>query len=346
MFPTQDMRAEDASLFPDYCCPLCKGPVTASPGAYRCAPCAKEYPVLLGIPDFRVWEDPYLGFDDDRQRARMMSERFPDTDFTGLLEYYWSISDSDRKLARRYLRYALTAVERSRRFLDSIVDDMSGLTDDPRMVIELGCGTGGFLVAAAGRFDRVIGVDIALRHLIVAKKRLDERRVRAELVCCCAEHLPFHGASFDVAVASDVIEHSKNQRKFFTETHRVLLSGGLFFAVTQNRFSLAPEPHVRVWGVGFLPRRWMKPYVRMVRGVAYDHIRLLSFFELRRMLLRSRFGGCRISLPTFSGPELSGLPVWERTLALLYNRIKNLPVARTLLLVFGPALRLFCVKRD
>jgi len=346
MLSTQDGRADGASGFPDYCCPLCKGPLIASPGAYHCAPCAKDYPVTLGIPDFRVWEDPYMGYEDDRQRAQMISERFADTDFAGLVEYYWSLSSTDKKLSPRYIRYALTAVGRSRQFLDSIVDDMPGRKDNPQRAIELGCGTGGFLVAAAGRFDQMIGVDIALRHLIVAQKRLDEHGVRARLVCCCAEYLPFREASFDVAVASDVIEHSKDQQKFLTETHRVLQSGGLFFAVTQNRFSLAPEPHVRVWGVGFLPRRWMKPYVLMVRGVSYGHIRLLSLFELGRILRFARFDVCRINLPEFGGPALQGLPAWEQALAHLYNRIKNLPVARQLLLVFGPALCPFCIKRD
>jgi SAM-dependent methyltransferase len=330
--------------FLGYCCPLCKGPLEHSPDAYACAPCGKKYPIVLGIPDFRVFPDPYITFKDDWEKAQRLMDRYPDLDFPGLIEYYWSITpNTPPDLARRYVRHALTAVQRGRRSLDSIQADCPGVRfGKDKAALEVGCGTGGFLAAASERFGPVVGIDIAFRWLIAAKKRLDELGVTAQLVCCCAEYLPFPDQQFDLEVASDVIEHTERQEDLIREAHRALRPGGVFYAATPNRLSLTPEPHVRVWGVGWLPRRWAKPYVRLVRGVPYEHIRLLSSFELRRMVCRTPFGRCRITLPTFSAEEQEGLSARERFLIRGYHKVKNWPVVHQGLLAVGPVLQLIC----
>ena len=130
------------------------------------------------------------------------------------------------------------------------------------------------------------GVDIALRWLLVARKRLDEEGLaHVRLVCGCAERLPFCDRGFAGVVAGDVIEHVGDQAATLAEAHRVLVPGGRLFLASPNRFSLAPEPHVQVWGVGYLPRRWMAPYVRWTRGIDFRAIRTLG---LRRMETTAR----------------------------------------------------------
>ena len=121
------------------------------------------------------------------------------------------------------------------------------------------------------------GVDIALRWLIVARKRLDEEGLaHVPLACGCAERLPFADRTFAGVVAGDVIEHVADQAATLAEAHRVLRPGGRLFLASPNRFSLAPEPHVQVWGVGFLPRRWMAAYVRWASGRDFRAIRTLG----------------------------------------------------------------------
>jgi 2-polyprenyl-3-methyl-5-hydroxy-6-metoxy-1,4-benzoquinol methylase len=93
----------------------------------------------------------------------------------------------------------------------------------------------------------------------------------------------------------DTIEHAANQQAVLSEAARVLKQGGVCFLSTANRFSLGPEPCVRVWGVGFLPRALASRYVAIVKGRPYRHIRLLSASELRRGLSGAEFQSWTIS---------------------------------------------------
>jgi SAM-dependent methyltransferase len=302
--------------------------------------------VVLGIPDFRVFPDPYIAPEDDWHKGRRLQERAAKTDFRGLLEYYWSITPEEpRDLVSRYVRYDMAGAARGRHTLEVIERRLPACGAEPgRRVLELGCRTGGFLVAAAERGAQVTGIDIAFRWLVVARKRLEELALPGQVACCCAQQLPFTDSAFDLVAGGNVLEHTVDQESLIREAHRVLRPAGAFFALTCNRFSLAGEPHVRVWGVGFLPRRWMSAWVRLVRGHPYRHVRLVSVFELRRMLSRTPFQSCRIELPEVSEAEQEGLAPRERALVALYNRLKSWPVLRWLLLLFGPLLQVLCVR--
>nr|MBA3416105.1 class I SAM-dependent methyltransferase [Chloroflexia bacterium] len=213
-------------------------------------------------------------------------------------------------------------------------------------LLEVGCGTGGLLVAAAGDFDRVVGVDIAFRWLIVARKRLAEAGcANVQLVCCCAEALPFPDGTFGLVVAANVIEHSTHQEPLVREALRAVRPGGVAFFSTPNRFALAPEPHVHVWGVGLLPRRLMPAWVRLVRGVPYRHHRLLSVFELRRVLKRAGAERSRIVLPRITSPELTGRGRWVRRGAAFYGALLGVPAARWALYLWGPAFHAVAWRR-
>jgi SAM-dependent methyltransferase len=93
--------------------------------------------------------------------------------------------------------------------------------------------------------------------------------------------LPFPDTIADVIVAENLIEHVRDQKKLFAEFARVRKSGSRLMARTVNRFAFGPEPHVGVWGVGYLPRALMQPYVRLVRKLSYEHVHLQSASDLR-----------------------------------------------------------------
>jgi glycosyltransferase involved in cell wall biosynthesis len=61
---------------------------------------------------------------------------------------------------------------------------------------------------------------------------------------------------------------------------------------TPNRWSLTPEPHVNVFGVGFLPKTWRSRYVWLVQKTGYANVSLLNWFEIRRAV-EKRFGMLR-----------------------------------------------------
>jgi ubiquinone/menaquinone biosynthesis C-methylase UbiE len=237
-------------------------------------------------------------------------------------------------------------VERGHHLLDAHSVVKAKLQEPDARVLDLGTRTGGLLMAAAEHAQKAIGIDIAFRWLIIARKRLEEAGQSAQLVCCCAEFLPFRESSFDLVLAENVLEHTAQPPQFIEEAHRVMKPGGVFFATTWNRLALAPEPHVHLWGVGWLPRQVAKSYVKLRKGVSYDHVRLLSAFQLARLLRRSSFQPCVILLPTFSAAELANVSLVQRLAVRLYHQIKDWPLFHGLLRIFGPVLHLVCVRES
>ena len=212
-------------------------------------------------------------------------------------------------------------------------------------MLDLGCGSGSFLSAVGGSCRPLAGVDIALRWLIVARKRLDEEGLgQIPLACGCAERLPFADGTFAGVVAGDVIEHVADQGATLAEAHRVLRAGGRLFLAAPNRFSLAPEPHVQVWGVGFLPRKWMTGYVRLASGRDFRAIRTLGSGEWRRLLQRSPFGHGRIEAPGLPAADLDEFGPLKRGVGLAYNRLVATRPGRLASRAFGPLFHVVCEK--
>jgi len=102
--------------------------------------------------------------------------------FAELLDYYFafSLSDNPPDLAQRFIVHACSSAARSEYSLAEI--RRSTQSSIGRLFLELGCGTGGFLVAAARQFKRVIWLNIELARLILAKKRLEEAGEEATLI--------------------------------------------------------------------------------------------------------------------------------------------------------------------
>jgi SAM-dependent methyltransferase len=300
---------------------------------------------VLGIPDFRVFPDPYIGIVEDHRKGARIAKRALETDFRGLVDYYWSITPEEPSdMARRFTAQALAGAQRGRHLLEGQESVKAQLVRPGTRVLDIGARTGGLLRAAAERCGEVVGIDIAFRWLIIARKRLDEAGLPAQLVCCCAEFLPFRESAFDLVLAENVLEHTAQQQQCIEEAHRVLKPNGIFFATTWNRLAVAPEPHVRLWGVGWMPPGLAKRYVKLRKGVSYDHVWLLSVFQLARMVRRTAFRRCVIVLPTFSPAELANVSAPQRLAVALYHRIKDWPLFRGLLRIFGPVLHLVCVR--
>jgi SAM-dependent methyltransferase len=197
------------------------------------------------------------------------------------------------------------------------------------------------VAAASAEGGEVIGVDIAFRWLVVGRRRLDElgRGAHVRLVCACADHLPFPDQSFDLVVAENLIEHTRRPEAVLVEAGRVRRAGGAFMARTVNRYAAAPEPHVGVWGVGFLPRRLMDPYVRWRKGLPYQHIQLQSYFDLRRILRASGQADLRVRRPHLARADYQHHASRTQRLFEWYAALDaRLPLARPLLTLFGPYL--------
>ncbi|MEO8189941.1 MAG: methyltransferase domain-containing protein [Acidobacteriota bacterium] len=336
-----------------FVCPRCHGELGADADSFRCGACSLRFPVIAGIPDFRLAPDPYLSVEEDLARTRKILEMPDGLSFRDLLRRYWGLSDeTPAALREKFVETALTGEERARRTLSALA-----AADRARVrnVLEIGTGTGNLLATAAGFLSggvHVIGTDAAMRWLHVARRRLrDSGEPEPALACCGGENLPFPDASFDAVVSIATLEFVSDAAAFLAECLRVLRPGGVVLVSAVNRFSVTREPHVALWGVGFLPRGWQAAYVRARRGASFEQIRLRSHGELRRLTRgpRLRVGGevgTEFFLPDLSDEETRALSP-SRALALsAYRLAKRFRAGRALLRRLAPEWVLVLRKKD
>ena len=214
-----------------FVCPRCHGDLDAAPAGYRCLSCTAWYPIVAGVPDFRVRSDPWIGIEEDRAKALRL-ERFTERmEFTDAVSAYWALTPTTpTELAARFIEHAVRAGARSQEWL-GLLEGEEG-SAPPGCWLELGCGTGDLLSAAAAQGVSIVGIDIALRWLVVARRRAGS--TGAELVCCGAEHLPFPDRSFARVLALGLLEHCLDARTVLTEARRVLVPGGVLRLRTVN----------------------------------------------------------------------------------------------------------------
>lgn len=303
---------------PPFVCPSCRSTLEHHVGAderYHCTACARQYPVVIGIPDFRLRPDPWIGLEDDRQKGMALERDTLDADFESTVRAYWDRTPgTPREQGERFTQFVVSAEPRAAGWLQHVA---AGETPSGWW-LDVGCGTADLVLAGLRRGQPMIGIDIAFRWLVVARRRLQRAGVSAPLACCNGEHLPFPDGGFRRVVSLGTLEHSLDADALVAESARVLEPNGRVHLRTVNRFSLLPEPHVGVWGVGFVPRRWADAFVRWRSGQRYEHHRPLSPRELRRA---ARAGGLRdirvTAAPLLAadrarlGPLAAAAPVYE-----------------------------------
>ena len=298
---------------------------------------------LAGIVDKRTsYPDPQLSRDEDERFARRLQELAPDRTLEALLDEHWRMIGKRPELAARFTAHEMKAAAKAEPIVTAIDEAKKRATGPGDRILEVGCGTAALAAAFAARGAEVVASDVSLRWLVLAQKRLgDAHAGDVELVACAAEALPFPDESFDVVAATDVIEHVEDPRRFVAESSRVLRPGGLLFLATPNRYSLGLEPHVRLLGVGYLPRPLAESYVRRFRKTSYSHVRLLSAASLASLL---REHGLDAEIVTPAVPDEAMYAGAELALVRAYNRIRTNPLARPVLRTVGPFFHVFARK--
>lgn len=314
-----------------YLCPACRTPVALRAAGWHCAACGRTYPVLCGIADFRLAPDAYLSLEDERAKAAHLhafaqGHSFDET----VAEYYRITGDVPPDMARRFAAYVRAGVARGAGVLDRLGPGGGRLLD-------AGCGAGGLVLAAARAGQPVTGLDIALRWLVIAQKRLAEAGLTAELVCADIAAPPLPPASFDRIAATDLFEHLPDPAGGAQALRRLARPGARLFVTGANRFTLAPYPLAGLWGVGFLPAPLRRAYVTRRRGIdTLRHARLTSPARLARLLRAAGFAGVRAcALDVAAGRAASG--GLQFFAIAVYKRLRTLPLARDLLTLTGPA---------
>jgi SAM-dependent methyltransferase len=101
-----------------------------------------------------------------------------------------------------------------------------------KRILDAGCGTGYGSAELARTARSVLGIDIAPEAVGFARGRFAAKNVSFLQASCAA--LPVRGASVDLVVAFEVIEHLANWPDFLREIRRVLAPDGMLVISTPN----------------------------------------------------------------------------------------------------------------
>ena len=323
-----------------FICPDCRSSVEERDRAFGCTRCGREYAILFGIPDFRLQGDRYLSLEEERAKAARLHEFARAHDFKQLLSFYYSITDDvPAHLEKAFIDYVLTGPARAMPALSALAPDGG------RWLLDLGCGSGGALLAASAMFEQRTGVDIALRWLVIAQKRFEECGVKTALVCADAEALPFAAESFSHVLASDLLEHTRSPAASIRSAGSVLAQEGRLYVSSSNGRWIGPHPATGVWAAGLMPPALRASYLKRRHGV--DILRAVSFVSAGSLRRMARAAGLR---EVGAGPlrpemkQLAGRSRLFRLLARSYSMLATMPLLRTVLLHAGPVFQIIFVK--
>ena len=138
----------------------------------------------------------------------------------------------------------------------------------PRL-LEIGCGSGDFLLRAGLRGFVVTGVEYSAHACARARAQLAGRGrvVQGEIGVLAAEH-----DAYDVCGLSDVIEHVRDPGAFLGEVFRLLKPGGVLLVAT---------PSLDSWSARLLRAHWME--------FKAEHLYYYSRATITRQLTRTGF---------------------------------------------------------
>jgi SAM-dependent methyltransferase len=306
-----------------------------------CMSCAARYPVFGEIADFRVARPIWLDVDQDRRKASRLlalAGHVPVRDL--VVEVFrqrgWSQGDVEHRTA--------LIIEGPERFARDLETWLHPATTGRRPFLDLGCGAGPLLAAAARLGRPAVGIDVSLEWLVVAGALIREHGGVPILAAALGEALPFADGSLGGVVSLDVIEHVEHQGDYLREIGRVVMVGGVAAIATPNRYSLSAEPHVSLWGVGWLPRRWQERYVNWRSGKSYASCRLLSLRELRRLVRDHAGMEPTVLLGEVPAGDIARFKTRKAWLARAYNRLLRIPPARAAMISVCPFFRVLATR--
>ena len=157
------------------------------------------------------------------------------------------------------------------RRLEKILGKFSG-----KKILDVGCGTGGFLVEAKRKRANVIGLEPERQavEICLAKGLKDIKQGKGE-------NLPYHGHYFDIVYCYTVLEHTENPEKVISEMVRVTKKNGKIYIHTPNYLSFY-EGHYKIFWLPAMPKFLAKIYLA-ARGRPTKFIETINYLTPQKL---------------------------------------------------------------
>ncbi|HAU12545.1 MAG: hypothetical protein CMK83_07715 [Pseudomonadales bacterium] len=336
---TPDTTLESSAEF-QFVCPACRGSLKTHDESYECASCNRHFPVLFGIPDFRLRSDRYLSLEQERLKATRLAQS--GLDFAAMLDLYYDITDDvPPELAQVYKSYHQNGPMQA----SHSIHQLALSTQD--YYLDAGCGTGGSLLAAADSGARLVGVDIALRWLVIAKQRLQEQGIDATLVCADIESPPFKNGQFSKIAATDLLENVYDVNRSLQVLSALLDTKGRLWLAGCNQYCIGPHPSTRLWAIGYLPGPLRKRVTTFFRGVdSLRYINLIDPCSLIKAGRKLRLDLAFVAPKKVATHQLDSYPKLDQILIRLYAWLAIKPLVKQLLILIGPAFEMILFKTE
>ena len=105
------------------------------------------------------------------------------------------------------------------------------LTNKPKMILDVACGTADFAIAASKLEEvQITGIDISKRMLEIGRKKVEQKGLEKQIKLKLAdsEKLPFESNRFDAITAGFGVRNFENLNTGLFEIKRVLKKNGMF----------------------------------------------------------------------------------------------------------------------
>lgn len=126
------------------------------------------------------------------------------------------------------MRHFLRHTERRRLQVISRLVPKDGIS----RVLDIGCGIGELSEMLVNRGLSVISTDLGFDSIARASSRIKKKNLKISFVQGDIYRLPYDDHSFDVVVASEVVEHLDRPQEAILDVARVLRPGGYFIVST------------------------------------------------------------------------------------------------------------------
>jgi SAM-dependent methyltransferase len=153
------------------------------------------------------------------------------------------------------------------RYLDKLLSPTMVAKGD---LLEIGCGSGDFLLRAAERGLKVTGLEYSLHASSVARAKLE--KFNGNVIQGEIEQIAESSDRFDYIVFCDVLEHVRDPRKFLKIVHSLLRPNGLILCVV---------PSLDSWSSRLLKKNWME--------FKLEHLTYFDTKNLRSLLFQTGF---------------------------------------------------------
>lgn len=178
----------------------------------------------------------------------------PDGNAEDYAEFYEQVAQLQAE--ERY--YASNSYAVARRAI--LLELLRPLAAAGRSLLDVGCASGYYSVPFAQSGGTAVGLDIAPTSVALATRRAERQGVGARCAFSTGDvrDLPFPAAQFDVVLATEVLEHIREQRQALAEISRVLKPGGIAMITTpsaleelplRDRIRLRDVPSVEAHGI-------------------------------------------------------------------------------------------------